>query len=922
MPAIIPFIPAIVGAIALEYGVIAAAAAALVASIPVGDYQRRRAQRKARDAFNASLRDRLVMTAVSDAARGRCYGRVRNCDGVIFKATHGTQSEFYTLVLALSAGEIDAVEQIWLNDIVVHNESPDAPSSAPLLSPTGYVQVAPYLREDFSSEFATIQIVAGNGSVALANEPIEGSVWIYIVTNPGTDAAEVTHITSFAVEGSTVTVTDAIIDGLASVVYQAVAGTQYVRIRPYLGVSGQDISAELDALVPTLINTGQHRFDKIALLLATLEYTQDAFPAGVPQITAVVRGAKCLDPRDDSVAWTENPALIALDWAMYEFGGNLSADEIDIQSFIDAANACDVPTTFNVKYIRDGDEVIPIEVEEPRYICGIVAKTDANAGDVFEEIIASMAGQYGWSGGKLRVRAGTYTAPVATVTESWASGKEPISIQPATGMADTYNVLRPTISDKDRDYVITPIAQIRADAYVTADGQELPSEITLSGVTSGWHAQDICEVMLLEGRQAMTATLPLNMRAFALELFDVIEVTLPAYGWTAKTFEVRVWRFSAFGGIVLLLREIAATSYDPATLFTLEDLADNTELPKPWVVDPVEGLMVTSGAFTETAQIVTRTLVTWNLHSQAAVRQNGRIEIQFVDTGELGPQFVRWVNDLGEEVIWLDDDGTGAAWFSADGSVPVILEWVNDNGVLLWENDIETTLEWYVDVFRASVPAGDWQAIYEPGGSTSHLIVGLSPGHSFLFRARAINSIGVRSIWSTQISIVIPIQPLVQTTGIAQGSMTEVITTVVETDTWTTTIPSIQDRKLGQTSYYNTSGGVVTIEFSLASQRRVTTPTDTLSLDVVAFLSIVETGDGLPGGGILVGPLDDGISQVENMGPGESRTFTESHVWSLELDDGHSVAAESILRTIPGASVVGIEIVTSNLALRMTVIKR
>ena len=57
-----------------------------------------------------SLEDRLVMTATANGRRSRVYGRVRNVDGVVFKQTHGTHKQFYTLVISLAGHEVDAIE--------------------------------------------------------------------------------------------------------------------------------------------------------------------------------------------------------------------------------------------------------------------------------------------------------------------------------------------------------------------------------------------------------------------------------------------------------------------------------------------------------------------------------------------------------------------------------------------------------------------------------------------------------------------------------------------------------------------------------------------------------------------------------------------------------------------------------------------
>lgn len=78
------------GVTALSYAIVVGAYYAY------GTYQARQARDKARSAFNDSLKDRLVMTTTTDAPRSRCYGRVRNVDGIVFKNSHGTKKEYYS----------------------------------------------------------------------------------------------------------------------------------------------------------------------------------------------------------------------------------------------------------------------------------------------------------------------------------------------------------------------------------------------------------------------------------------------------------------------------------------------------------------------------------------------------------------------------------------------------------------------------------------------------------------------------------------------------------------------------------------------------------------------------------------------------------------------------------------------------------
>ena len=108
-------------ATALGYGLLSAAA--------VGLYQYQK--RKARDAYNSQLKDRLVMTATAEGPRQRIYGRARVSGEVIFKSVSGPRKEWYTLVVAFAGHEVDAFEQWYINDLPVTLAGP-------------VVQTAPY----------------------------------------------------------------------------------------------------------------------------------------------------------------------------------------------------------------------------------------------------------------------------------------------------------------------------------------------------------------------------------------------------------------------------------------------------------------------------------------------------------------------------------------------------------------------------------------------------------------------------------------------------------------------------------------------------------------------------------------------------------------------------------------------------------
>ena len=716
MPAAIPFFIAF-AAKAVIVSELAVFLITVTSSIAVNAVMASKARRKARDAYNASLKDRLVMTSVTDGARSRIYGRARNVDGVLFKATHGTKSEFYTMFIALAGHEVADIETVYFNDVAL------------TLDGNGYVQTEPYLNVNKTTANQTVTLTgSATQAVTLSYTPIAGSISVY---TPGTgssgslgdapsDNYTPTVFYDYTTSGTTVTINGAAAPGAsATITYQRSKGNPYARVRKYLGAYSQDVSGDLHALVPALIVVGTHRFQGIAGLLCTFEYNPDAYPLGVPAVSAVVKGAKVYDPRNllAPPAWSENNSLCAYDWVRYDYGGALIDDEILTSSFSVAANACDVSATFAT--IQND---VPANVVGARYTCGTVIKLEAGADAPLDSLVESMAGNFGWSGGRLKVRAGAWSAAVATITEDWVSDSGSIDIVSSTATQDTVNLLRPTIADSTLDYVIVPQPEVRAEAYISSDGQELPLELEMRSVTTPYRALDVCEVQLLESRQALSCEMTCKFHAYTLELFDIVYVTLPHYGWAAKSFEVLGWNLTLEGGVRLSLRESVAATYDVATLFTLNDIADNTELPQPWFVEVPVGIGISSVVSLSTdSQLVTRTLVTWTPLTTEAVQQSGKIEVQWAGIG-LAPTTTYWTN--------------------------------NSAATATWQNYFGLLQEWFTE-HAATLSETDWATQSEPGNTSSTTIVGLRAGYGYFFRIRAVTLVA-RGAWSVMKSHLIP----------------------------------------------------------------------------------------------------------------------------------------------------------------------
>ncbi len=715
MPQIIPFIVNYAATAFLGNTLLTTLLTFASAAI-VGNAQRRKAQRKARDAFNASLQDRTQMLALVQGARSRVYGRARNVDGVIFKGTWGADKRYYTLVVAVAGHEVDAIEDVYFNELKV------------TLDGSGYVQTAPYLITSRESASETFNVVAGSGSITLAHAPVAGTVSVVLTSGQG-DSLEY-HDLAFGLAGSDVTVSGSAWDGQAAVYYQWDHAQSFARVRKYLGTAAQDLSSLLTPNFPDV--TSADKFAGIALLLVDLEYSQDVYPSGVPQISAVVKGAKILDTRTSTTAWTQNPAVIARDWALYAYGGGCSSGQFDDTAQQAAANVCDADSTFNT---TGGGSVVM-----DTYQCGIVIPLDGRPDEAMEEIVESMAGRWGWAGGKLRFVAGGYRAPVATITEDWIADGGSIEVVSGPPRSDLVNSYRVTIADREADYVVQPMPTLAPSSYVASDGQELTREIEMRGVTRREHALHIAGVLLRDARQGLTAQLPCNMRAFKLELFDTVEVTLPTFGWSAKVFEVLHWQWSLGSAVGLHLKETTASIYTPDASFDAYASDDNTALPVPTDVPQITGLAISSSipSFTDD-QAVVRTLIQWDLATDINVLQSGWVEVQYLQLG-LSEVPVTWQNNTPVGITWQNNDLDPLPWVSQQ---------------------------------QASAAGGSWNVLRVRGDQTSHVISGVLRAEGlYLFRVRAEATVGVRSNWSKQVLHAVPPAPVV---GGAPGSVIEII---------------------------------------------------------------------------------------------------------------------------------------------------
>ena len=168
--------------------------------------------------------------------------------------------------------------------------------------------------------------------------------------------------------------------------FQSDWGTYVTMDTTKLGTSGQSASS---LLTPIAEWTADHKLSGIAYIAFKLEWNQDKFPQGVPNITAVVKGKRVFDPRTSVTAYSTNPALCLRDYMLDQsYGLGESNLNIDSTALNAAADLCDEQVSLDAGGTQD------------RYQCNGVIDTANQIKANIEQLLASMGGKLTYSGGK------------------------------------------------------------------------------------------------------------------------------------------------------------------------------------------------------------------------------------------------------------------------------------------------------------------------------------------------------------------------------------------------------------------------------------------------------------------------------------------------------------------------------------------
>jgi len=533
----------------------------------------------------------------------------------------------------------------------------------------------------------------------------------------------------------------------------------FVRVKKYTGTSTQ-------AADPSLVSeskgkwTANHRLLDTAYVYVRLKFSQDAFPNGIPNISAIVKGKKVYDPRTDTTAYSDNAALCVLDYLQDSVYGLGAVDaEIDMTRFEAEANICDE----SVNLAAGGTQ--------SRYTCNGVVESDDSPKSILGDMLTSCAGTIYYSGGVWSLKVGAYEAPTVTISDDDLRG--PISIQTKLSRRDNFNGVKGVFVSPESNWQATDYPAYQSDQFLAEDNNiESFFDLTLPFTTSSAAAQRLAKIALYRNRQQISLELKCKLTQFGVSVGDIVSITNSRYGWTAKPFEVVSWNFVVEGdqnapslGVDMMLKEINSSVFD----WNAEETAfvsDNTNLPTAFSIDPPV-LSVTDIVQTVNEQVFSILIAevtsqngfasTYEVQAKQSteteyinlgIAGGNRFELVDVVDGAIYNVRARVVNTIGVRSEWITADRQIVGKTAPPNDVTNLsINSIGGSAILSWTPVTDADLSHYKVRFSTETTSASYQnsidlveKISRPGNST------IVPALQGTYFVKAVDKLGLVSV--------------------------------------------------------------------------------------------------------------------------------------------------------------------------------
>ena len=403
--------------------------------------------------------------------------------------------------------------------------------------------------------------------------------------------------------------------GYTTAGFTFVNGPSLIRFKFHRGEPGQAADADLVAEVFNAdLVAGTDNYEGIAYAYARLEHgplgeQMPLFADGLPTFTFVIRGKKCLDPRDGVIRWTNNAALCAYDYMIDPLiGPKIDPANIYTAEVEAAADICEEQVV-----VGEGPAT------QDRYTCNGAFTLEAEPQATLDKILGSMRGRTPHDGDKWRMLAGAFYAPVGTLTQD--DFREGPTINTVLSRRERFNSTKGTFIGYQNNWNETDFPPYSNPAWVEDDDGEVWDDLQLTFTNDAAMAQRLARLELELARRELTLTLHCKMPAWVYQAGDNLEIEHDVYTYlNDKIFEVQEVRLTvdpeSGSGVELDVIETSAEAYfwDGSEEIPSTPNGPGGENPDLTTVDPVTNLTATEEVYSSAAGsgVKSRLIIEWD----------------------------------------------------------------------------------------------------------------------------------------------------------------------------------------------------------------------------------------------------------------------------------------------------------------------
>jgi hypothetical protein len=340
------------------------------------------------------------------------------------------------------------------------------------------------------------------------------------------------------------------------------------QIFPHLGLASQ---AADSAAVQAPGWTTEHRLDGVAYVYTFFDFYPDTYHGAPPDELVEGQGALVYDPRLDTSpganptsdtykAFSTNSALILADFL--QWGGAELPANILWSDVVTAANVCE--ETVTIPAVPSGTTT------QDRYTCSIECYSPQTLRERDETILMlarAMMGACWYAGGKWHMRAGAYTSPVGTISDSDFVGDSfTVDTSEPGSSGNDFNTVRGKFVDQSENTQEKSFPEVSSSTYVTEDGETIYTDLDFRTARTVYEAERNAIQALRLARENLTISGTLKFRCWKYQVYDVVTVTNSKIGISGAPMRILRMRLRSNFTIDVVLAEVASSDYsDPAT---------------------------------------------------------------------------------------------------------------------------------------------------------------------------------------------------------------------------------------------------------------------------------------------------------------------------------------------------------------------